>query len=351
MLRRLNSRTFQIGALGAALVLSAKPGASEPSKAKVKACGLTYRSAVQLEMSGHLRQARDVFLSCAKVTCGAVIKQRCSAHYTQLEEDTPSVVPLVTDESGDPRVDVQVTMDNELLASRLDGRALQVDPGLHEFSFSADGAVIASQKVMIVQGQRNRPLNVAMKGGDKRGKKAVLGTAAPAGGLDAKASLEKAAVDREPMEKPEREAPLPDKSASSEKASSDKTSSDSNASDAPTLETKSKGGGPGAAPYLIGVVGLAGLGAYGAFTYWGRKDNELLGNCAPNCQPGSVDHIRKLYLAADISVGVGAAALATSLIWFIASPSSKEKPPSQASYRFDVQPSSSGGYATVSGSF
>jgi len=96
---------------------------------------------------------------------------------------------------------------------------------------------------------------------------------------------------------------------------------------------------------------LAGLGAYGAFTYWGRKDNQLLGNCSPNCSPDSVDHIRKLYLGADIAGGIGAAALATSLIWFIASPSSKEKAPSQASYRFDVQPSPSGGYASVSGSF
>jgi hypothetical protein len=340
---------LQVGALGVALVLSAKPGASaEPNKAKIKACGITFRTAVQLEQSGHLRQAKDTLLACMKATCGGV-KLRCTALFSQLESDTPSVVPLVVDEGGDPRTDVQVTMDNELLTSRLDGRALPVDPGLHEFSFSADGSVLASQKVMIVQGQRNRPINVALRGSDKHGKRGVLTAGAPAAGVDAKASLEKPPIDRESLEKPDRDS-APEKSASVEKASADKTSPEPSSSDTPPLETKSKGGA-GAAPYVIGVVGLAGLGAYGAFTYWGRKDNELLGNCSPNCSPQSVDHIRKLYLGADIAGGIGAAALATSLIWFIASPSSKERPPSQASYRFDVQPSPAGGYASVSGSF
>jgi hypothetical protein len=349
MLRRLNSRSLQIGALGVALVLSAKPGAgAEPNKAKIKACGVTFRSAVQLEQSGHLRQAKDMLLACMKPACGGV-KLRCTALFSQLEADTPSVVPLVVDEGGDPRVDVQVTMDNELLTSRLDGRALPVDPGLHEFSFSADGSVLASQKVMIVQGQRNRPINVALRGSDKHGKKAVLSAGPPAAGVDAKASLEKPPVDPQALEKTDKDS-APEKSAPVEKASADKTSPDPSSSDTPPVETKSKGG-PGAAPYLIGVVGLAGLGAYGAFTYWGRKDNELLGSCSPNCSTDSVNHIRKLYLGADIAGGIGAAALATSLIWFIASPSSKEKAPSQASYRVDVQPSPSGGYASVSGSF
>ncbi len=104
-------------------------------------------------------------------------------------------------------------------------------------------------------------------------------------------------------------------------------------------------------PYLLGTLGIAGLGGAGLLTYWGRKDNEQLARCAPDCSQGSVDHIKKLYLAADVSLGVGAAALATSVIWFIASPSSKEKPASQATYRFDVQPTPTGGFAAVSGRF
>jgi hypothetical protein len=81
-----------------------------------------------------------MLLTCAKATCGGLLKQQCTNLYMQLESDIPSVVPLVTDDAGAPRVDVQVTMDGEVLTSRLDGRSLRVDPGLHEFSFSADTA-------------------------------------------------------------------------------------------------------------------------------------------------------------------------------------------------------------------
>jgi hypothetical protein len=353
MFRRfLSSRTIPIVALGAVLCLAAKPGSSEPDKAKAKrnanACAGIYKNALQLEQSAHLRQAKDLLLSCSKATCGAMVRQQCTSRYAQLESDIPSVVPLVSDENGEPRVDVQVTMDGEPITMRLDGRALPVDPGLHEFSFVVDGAAVSTQKIMIVQGQRNRPISIAL-GKDKHGRRVALGAVAGTPALDAKASLDKPAVDKPAAEKPEREAP-PVERALPERAEADKGGAESSPSEAPPLDVKSKGG-PGAMPYLLGTVGLVGLGGAGLLTYWGRKDNEQLAQCAPDCSPDSVNHIRKLYLAADVSLGVGAAALATSVIWFIASPSSKEKPPSQASYRLDVQPTPTGGFASVSGSF
>jgi hypothetical protein len=344
-----------VSAVGAALCLSAKPGSTEPDKAKVsaerRACGLAYRNAIQLEQSAHLRQAKDQLLACSKTSCGAVMKQRCTSHYAQLEADIPSVVPLVSDENGEPRTDVQVTIDNEVVTSKIDGRSLLVDPGVHEFSFTADGSVLATQKIMIVQGQRNRPITISLQK-DKHGKRVVLGPAAASSALDAKASLDKPGVDRAGTEKNEREA-IPGEKAEktpAESAPPEKGAAEPASPEAPSPEVKSKGG-PGAMPYLLGTIGIAGLGAGGLLTYWGRKDNDLLAQCSPNCSQSSVDHIRRLYLASDISLGIGGAALATSLIWFIASPSSKEKPPSQASYQFDVQPTPQGGFATVSGRF
>jgi hypothetical protein len=340
---------LQIGALGAALCLSAKPGETQDrGKAERRACANTYKNALQLEQAAHLRRAKEMLLSCARASCGALVKQQCMARYTQLESDIPSVVPLVTDENGEPRVDVQVTIDNEPLATRLDGRSLPVDPGVHEFTFTADGAILATQKIMIVQGQRNRPISIALRT-DKHGKKAVLGAATAAGAMDAKAALDKPAIDKAAMEKPEHES-LPAEKPAAEKVASDKSAPDDASYEPPSLDVRSKGG-PGAMPYILGATGLIGLGGAGVLTYWGRKDNELLGQCSPNCAPASVDHIRKLYLAADVSLGVGATALVTSFVWFMVSPSSKERPPSEAAYSFDVAPTPTGGFATVSGRF
>ena len=74
----------------------------------------------------------------------------------------PSVVPLVVDDKGDPRVDVQVKMDGRVIASELNGRAIPVDPGTHEFSFSTPAGVFASKQVTFAKGERNRTLAVSM---------------------------------------------------------------------------------------------------------------------------------------------------------------------------------------------
>jgi hypothetical protein len=58
-----------------------------------------------------------------------------------------------------------------------------------------------------------------------------------------------------------------------------------------------------------------------------------------------------LYVASDISLGIGVAALATSVVWFLTSQPSKDKSQAKTSYRLDVQPTRSGGVAAVSGSF
>jgi hypothetical protein len=344
-------RPFLIGTAGAALLLCARPGASEPSgrSKERRACENAYKSALQLEQSAHLRQAKDLLLSCSKIVCGSVLRQRCVARYGQLDSDIPSVVPLVTTETGEPRVDVQVTIDGEPLTPHLDGRSLPVDPGLHEFSFTADGAVISTQKIMIVQGQRNRPITVSLRPADKHAARTALGPALPAGGADAKTALDKPAADRAAaVEKPEREALLPEKGAPDKTADNPP---DSSAAETPPAEPRSSG--PGALPYVIGVTGLAGVGGYGLLVSWGRKDNAELAQCAPNCSPGSIEHIRKLYLAADISLGVGIAAVGSAATGLIVGGSSspKDEGARHPAYVVVVRPTPSGAFASVSGSF
>jgi hypothetical protein len=315
------------------MLLVAAPGATEPAKDKGKtgrSCASTYGTAVQLEQSGKLRQARDLLLACANTPCTGLVRQQCWTRYAQLESDIPSVVPLVTGDDGDPRVDVQVSIDNEPLTSRIDGRSLPVDPGLHEFSFTSDGRVLATQKVLILQGQRNRPISVAIK--------------APA--LNAKSSPDKPPVDKVAIPKREPDAPASEKAAP---AKPDKSVAEPRVSEAPPAEPP-KNGGPGAMPWILGGVGLAGIGAAGLLTYWGRQDNDRLSECRPNCSKESVDHIRRLYIASDVSLGVGAAALATGVVWYFVGAPSKEEPRAPA-YRFDVRPIASGTFATFSGSF
>jgi hypothetical protein len=93
-------------------------------------------------------------------------------------------------------------------------------------------------------------------------------------------------------------------------------------------------------------VGVAGIAGYGLLTYWGRKDNDKLAECSPACNPAAVDHIRKLYTIADVSLGVGIAALVGGTSWwYVKSRRSKE------AVAVDVQPIRSGALASVKGAF
>lgn len=65
--------------------------------------------------------------------------------------------------------------------------------------------------------------------------------------------------------------------------------------------------------YVLGGVGLLGLGAWGAFAWDGRRRQSDLETCAPHCSDRSeVDAMRRSYLIADVLLGVSAATLGTS---------------------------------------
>ncbi len=363
--RRVIRRSLQMGACATALLLCTTRGSTEPdrsaddkTKPDVKACKVARKAAKDLEQSAHLRQAREAFLACAKMSCSALVRQECARRYTQLGSDIPSIVPLVTDQTGAPRVDVAVKMDGELLISRLDGRALAVDPGLHEFTFSTETGVVITQQLMIVQGQRNQPVTVSLNANDKRTQKRTLApsVALPAS-VDAKvASVEKAGLDKQPPEEPSSDQAKPEKAAA-EKAAPEKSRVSSADDDDVVLpsevqhKSEHKGGGPGALPWVLGSAGVAGIGAFGVLTLWGRNDNVQLVGCSPNCSPASIDRVRKLYIAGNISLGVGIAALGASVTWLALGSGSNKEKPAQTAYALDVQPTPSGALATVSGAF
>ena len=161
----LGNRSVRIGACVLVLLLGGSLARSQPAQAKGKqdarACAAAYKNGQEKVQSGHLVEASQLFTRCSDQACGAPLWQECTTKNTQLYSALPSVVPVVTDDSGDPRIDVQVKMDGQLIATRLDGRAVPVDPGTHEFSFINESGVFASETVTIAKGEHNRPIAVS----------------------------------------------------------------------------------------------------------------------------------------------------------------------------------------------
>ena len=278
-----------------------------------QACKAAIDEALKLEQEAKLQEASKRLATCAQVSCDVFIQHECTVRRSQLETEIPSVVPVATDESGAPVVEVRVKMDGEVLAERIDGRGVPIDPGVHEFTFETEErGVVATKKLVILQGERNRPIAVTI-----RKAAAVSLTPAPE------------AATAPPVAKRE----------------------------SPALDTRPRPSSGGwstisyLAPYVLAGVGVVGVGGYALLTTWGQKDNRQLAQCAPACSPASVDHIRKLYTAANISLAVGVVTLGTAAGLIIRPEFREERRRRRGGLTVDVQAAATGASATISGAF
>lgn len=328
-------------AWSAAALLFASPGSgAEPDHAKADhhACAAAYKNARREQQANHLRAAQELAETCAKPACGAVLRQECAVKYNQLDSDIPSIVPVAVDDGGSPLTDLEVKVDGELVTSKLDGRALPLDPGVHELSFTEPNGGTVTEKVMIVQGQHNRAITVSLHSPHPARKTALMAAVVAPKPVETKAEPRLAPA----ITKPSEPAPpsllpgvVPIRETSTE----------------PRLEPR--GEGPGLFPYVLGGAGLAALGAGALFFAWGNNDNGQLSHCTPDCAPSTLRRIKTLYTMADVSFGVGVAALGVATYLYASSGSGAHEraPAKTATYSFDVEPTRSGAFATVSGSF
>jgi hypothetical protein len=317
------------------LALATSPALAQVGRPRdEEACLNVLKDAKAKEQEGELQAARVLLRQCAQTPCSAFVRQQCANKNTKLEMDTPSVVLLVTDAAGGSRTDVQVKVDGEPFASALDGRALPINPGMHDFSFIADGHVFATQRILIVQGQRNRFITANIGKPGSRGAVAADESAGPT-------SEEQAA--KLPVARPrvKMEASADKKQAAETEATAESTSEEAAAPKHRRI-----------LPLVLTGVGVASLGAGAVFTLWGRKDNTNLSNCSPDCSAATLSHIKRVYQTADIAIGVGVAALAAAYWSYAFSQgSSGESKSSETALRLDVAPTTSGGFAAVSGRF
>jgi hypothetical protein len=209
---------------------------------------------------------------------------------------------------------VEVRIDGEMLTSNLDGTAIIVDPGHHEFSFAKDGVVFATRNLAIEKGRRNQLVEVSFP--TERHKSVAL---APTPAVEERAAAPKPKVQsvRSTQSMPtaqitdavEESGPV-DEEPAPRVVRKEKPRRAS-------IETDPKTGAPWSA-YALAGVGLLGVGGYGVFVLKARADNDgLAALCKPDCLPTSVHHVRNLYLAADISLGIGVAALLGSTYLFL----------------------------------
>ncbi len=137
--------------------------AADPSMSE---CLTANESAIKLRGEHKLRQSRDQSLVCASSSCPGAVRDVCQARIRALSAAIPTVVFVAQDAGGHDVVAVRVSMDGEHVADRLDGTAVEVDPGQHTFRFEIPGQPAVERSLVVSEGQKNRRDVVPVGGGE-----------------------------------------------------------------------------------------------------------------------------------------------------------------------------------------
>jgi hypothetical protein len=246
-----------------ALLLAGASLGSSPAlaqEADTQACLDAHGGGQVARSEGRLKDARNLFIKCASPSCPGMVRQDCAPWVGEVDRLIPSVLLSARTSKRDV-VDVTVSMDGSLIASRIDGKSIEVDPGEHVFRFEHPDYPPVEQRVVVREGEKGRSV---------------------------------AAELIRPGEK-EENAPTP-----------------------PPISYVEEPGPVHWSAYLFGGLAATGLGVFVGFGAKGLGDrSELEDTCRPFCTDDQTATMRTSFIAADvgwITAAVASAATVTVIL-------------------------------------
>jgi hypothetical protein len=137
----------------AALAFGRPARAADPTKDQ---CIDANETAQGLRKGGKLHDAEQRLMVCVSASCPGPVRDDCAQRLTEVRSVIPTVVFSVKDDADQDLSDVRVTMDDQVLANKLDGSAIAIDPGSHHFVFEAAGRQKQERSLVIREGEKDR---------------------------------------------------------------------------------------------------------------------------------------------------------------------------------------------------
>lgn len=264
---------------GATSLLSRAALGAEPTTLQ---CLTAYEDSVGLKNNHQLRAARAKLVICSSESCPAEVRAECIARVPVIDASMPTVVFEAKDAAGTTLSAVKVKMDGELLAERLQGSALSLDPGEHTFTFEVAGRPSVEKRLLIFEGEKLRRESVEF-----------AAIAAPKPVAPPPVTLAKSETLEQPQPRPLAKPPL---------------------------------GKAKVVALVLGGVGVAATGvgvAYGLIAMSRRSEANAI--CPNDCSDHTgVEAWNGAYSAGNISTGafvIGAAGIASGVaVWLLAKP-------------------------------
>ena len=203
-----------------------------------------------------------------------MIRKDCEPLLSELDTRMPTLVISAKDAAGKDLVDVRVTIDGTLVTSKLDGKAIPIDPGAHAFKYERDGSAPVEANIVVHDGEKDRVVNVML----------------------------------EPIQAAKKDEPVV---VPSEKEKE--------------KETPVEKAGPPIGGFVFLGIGAVAVGSFVFFDLSAKSSvDNLRGTCAPRCAQSDVDSVNTKMIIADVSLGAGAVALGVAP-WLLVSQYAKPK--------------------------
>jgi hypothetical protein len=230
-------------------------------------CVDAHERALALRSSGKLRAARAALVTCGGDACPSVVRDECGRALLDLDASLPSVVLTARDAEGREVVDgrMRVRVDADVSDDApLDGLSRSVDPGVRRFAVVRDGFVVASETVLVRQGEKNRAVTIALSRTDVAFSRPDASGSAPASIM----------------------RPL---------------------------------------PFVLAGIGVAGLGTAGILSlHIDHRADDLAASCAPACSVVERDSLSTELVVANVVFGTGVVALAAAAATWLFAPRAPE---------------------------
>jgi hypothetical protein len=145
----------------AALSPLLSPGQARAAEPSIEDCLAANHASIKLDSDNKLRAERAQLLICAAESCPAEIRLECAKRVDQVNQALPSIVFDVKDGTGADASAVKIAMDGEVVADRLRGTAIALDPGEHQFTFEIAGEPPLTKRLMVRVSEQNRRETIA----------------------------------------------------------------------------------------------------------------------------------------------------------------------------------------------
>ncbi|HEY5955320.1 MAG TPA: hypothetical protein VIV60_02155 [Polyangiaceae bacterium] len=255
---------------------SAAAGSAAPNAGTgpVQTCVDSHLLAQSARQDGRLLESRARLRQCAVETCPELVRTECARLLDELHTQIPTVIFRITVD-GETRSNVSGYIGERKLFDEIPTRAMEFDPGKYRFRFQFETLKPLERDIAIAEGERYLPIVVAFANPDRSSRKTQEARGGSGGN----------GVSREPISEVHGARPVP------------------------------------WPVYALSGLGIAGLGGFVGFGLATRgKESSLKSSCSPGCSRSQIDSVERLATLADISLGVGATALATALTYYLLRP-------------------------------